>query len=193
MGRRTGAETEGDGPSEEPGIDDVLDDLEELEALVDSPDERERVRETMRTVRRVRRDNLLLSIRDEFGSRDAGEAFVGSFLFGIPMIVEDGALDVGAYIATRPLFFGLTVLLGVGLVVGLLHAAGAEAVEADLLFGVLPLRLPGLLVIAATSALVLMTIWGRADWATPAVALGQVTFTATVMAVGASLGDILPE
>jgi len=43
------------------------------------------------------------------------------------------------------------------------------------------------------TALVLMTAWGRVDWATePAVAASQSLVTAVVMAVGASLGDILP-
>jgi hypothetical protein len=36
------------------------------------------------------------------------------------------------------------------------------------------------------------TVWGRVDWSTPTVAAGQCLVTSTVMAVGASLGDVLP-
>jgi hypothetical protein len=54
-------------------------------------------------------------------------------------------------------------------------------------------RLVGLLAIAGGTALLLMTVWGRVDWAEPGLAASQTLVTAVVMAVGASLGDILPE
>jgi uncharacterized membrane protein len=92
-----------------------------------------------------------------FGARDAGEALVGSVLFGV------------------------------------LRAVEFQEVEADLLFGVIPVRLVGVLVIAAVSAFVLLTVWGRVGCAEPRVAAGQTLVTALVVAVGASLGDILPE
>jgi hypothetical protein len=41
--------------------------------------------------------------------------------------------------------------------------------------------------------LVLLTLWGRVAWTEPYVASGQLAVTAIVMAVGASLGDILTE
>ena len=45
------------------------------------------------------------------------------------------------------------------------------------------MRLPGILLISEVAAVVLMTAWGRVDWASPAVAASQTV----VMAIGASL------
>jgi hypothetical protein len=50
-----------------------------------------------------------------------------------------------------------------------------------------------ILVIAGGLSVGLMTLWGRVDWGEPSVAAAQCLVTAVVMAVGASLGDILPE
>jgi len=172
---------------------DVFEELEELEGLVDRPEEQAQVRETMRTLHRARDRSRLGRLRGAFGSRDAGEALVGSFLVGIPMIVEEGTLDVGRYIATSPLYFGLTVAFGLTLTLGILHAARFREIEEDLLFDVVPVRLPSILTIAIVTGFGLMTIWGRVDWTTPWIALSQGTVTAMVMAVGAAIGDILPE
>jgi uncharacterized membrane protein len=176
----------------DPDFQDAIDELEELEDFVDSAEEREQVREAMRTLERAR-PRMFGRLRDGFDSRDAGEALVGSFVFGIPMIVEEGTLEIGVYIATRPLFIVTTMLLGLTLVLGILRSVEFEKVEEDLLFGVVPVRLIGILAIASGTALLLMTLWGRVDWATPHVAASQTLVTAVVMAVGASFGDILPE
>lgn len=176
---------------DEVDIDDVFDDLEELKELVDSDEERERVRETMDALRRTRRPPFQ-RLRDNFDSRDVGEALVGSFVFGMPMIVEDGTLDIGRYIARNPLYFLVTLFFGLTLVYGILHAVKFEKIEADLIYGIIPIRLISIPLIAGLMAFGLMTIWGRVEWATPWVALGQITVTAIAMAVGASLGDILP-
>lgn len=175
-----------------PDIDDVFEELEELAELVDSPDERDQVLETMQTLRRSRSNRLIGRLRDTFDSRDVGEALVGSFVFGIPMVVEGGTLEVGAYIATRPLLLGLTLAFGVTLVYGILHAVAFERIEADLLFGLVSIRLLVIPLIAVGMGFGLMTAWGRVDWSTPTVAAGQCLVTSTVMAVGASLGDVLP-
>ncbi len=183
--------TDGDA-GDPPDLDDAMDELGELEDIVDSPEERRQVREAMRTLRQAR-PRTFGRLRDSFGLRDAGEALIGSFIFGVPMVVEEGTLEVGAFIATRPLYIALTVVLGLALVLGILRAVGFEKVEEDLLLGLVPLRLVGILAIASVTALVLMTVWGRVDWAAePAVAASQSLVTAVVMAVGASLGDILP-
>ena len=146
----------------------------------------------MRVLRRTRRSRLLGRLNDSFDSRDVGEAVIGSFLFGIPMVVEDGTLEIGRFIAGNALYFSATLLLGFVLVYEILHAVEFEKVEEDLVLGVVPLRLIGIPVIAGVMAIVLMTIWGRVEWTTPLTAAGQVTVTAIVMAVGASLGDVLP-
>jgi len=182
------------GPStggQRPDLGDAMEELEELEGIVDSPEEREQVREAMRTLRRAR-PQPFGRLRDSFDSRDAGEALVGSVLFGIPMVVEDGTFEAGAYIATRPLHMALTAMLGLALVLGILRAVEFDKIEADMLFGVIPIRLVGILTIAAVTATLLVTVWGRVDWAEPQVAASQVLVTAVVMAVGASLGDVLP-
>lgn len=178
---------------EDLGIGDVFEELEELEGIVDSHEEREQVRETMRTLHRARDRTGLGRLKSAFGTRDAGEALVGSFLIGIPMIVEEGTLEVGRFIADTPLYFGLTVAFGMALTLGILHAARFQEIEADLLYGVVPVRLVSILTIAVVMAFGLMTIWGRVDWAEPWIAVGQSTVTALVMAVGAAIGDILPE
>lgn len=183
----------GTSPGEEPDIDDVLDELEELEDLVDTEAERDQVREAMRTARRADRPRLFGRVRDTFDVRDAGEALVGSFVFGIPMIVEGGTLEIGESIAdSLPVMAG-TALFGLLLVLGVLHAARFEEVEADLLLGLVPVRLVGILVIAGGLSAGLMTAWGRVDWTDPMVAVAQILVTAVVMAVGAALGDILPS
>jgi uncharacterized membrane protein len=179
-------------PDEDPpDIDDALDELEELEEMVDSPEEREQVRETMRTLRRAGDPRLFGRLRSDFDMRDAGEAVVGSLIFGVPMLVEDGTLDVGRFIAEHPPYFLSTLGLGLVIVVGILHAVGFEEVESDLLLGVVPVRLVGIVAISGGTAALLMTAWGRVDWAEPWVATCQTTVTAVVMAIGAALGDIL--
>ena len=95
---------------------------------------------------------------------------VGSFIFGIPMVVEGGTLEIGEAIVDS-----VPTMVGTGL------------------FGFLPVRLLSILVIAATLSIGLMTAWGRVDWADPSVAIAQCLLTAVVMAVGAAIGDILPE
>jgi hypothetical protein len=131
-------------------------------------------------------------MRDAFDLRDAGEALVGSFVFGIPMIVEGGTLEIGTYLASRPVALVVTAVFGFLVVLGILRSVEFEKVEADLLFGFVPVRLLGILAISGGTALLLMTAWGRVDWTQPAVAASQTLVTAIVMAVGASLGDILP-
>jgi hypothetical protein len=183
-----------DGPDspEDPRLEDAIDELKHLEEPVDPPEERERVRGAMRTLRRTR-PRPFGRLRSVFGLRDVGEALVGSVLFFIPMVVKDGTLDAGAHIATPPLVLAFTAVVGVGLVVRILRAVEFETVQADLLFGVLPVRLLGLPGVAVVSAFLLLTVRGRVDWAEPQVAAGQTLVTALMMAVGASLGDILPE
>ncbi|WP_256298699.1 TIGR02587 family membrane protein [Haloarchaeobius salinus] len=174
-------------------METVFEELEELEDIVDTEVEREKVRQTMRTLRRARQPRVFGRFRSSFGLQDAGEALVGSFVFGIPMIVEGGTLEIAEHLSTRLQVLGMTLLVGVALVLGILHAAGFEDVEADRLFGVVPVRLLGVLGIATVTSVVLMTAWGRVDWATPWIATSATGLTAVVMAVGAALGDVVSE
>jgi len=182
-----------DSPDEEPDIDDVLDDLEALEEMVDSPEEREQVREAMRTARRAGTPRVFGRIRDSFDVRDAGEAVVGAFIFGIPMIVEGGTLEIGEAIAYSVPALVVTALFGLVVVLGILYAVRFDEVESDMIAGLVPRRLVGILVIASVMSTGLMTVWRRVDWSEPSVAFAQCLVTGVVMAVGASLGDVLPE
>lgn len=177
---------------QEPDIDDVFRELDELAELVDSPEERQQVLQTMRTLRRSRRTRLVGRLRDTFDSRDVGEALVGSFVFGAPMIVEGGTQEIGVFLAPRPALLFLTIFFGGVLVFGILHAVGFERIEEDIVLGVIPIRLIVIPLIAAVMGFGLMTAWGRVDWMHPMVAFSQCTVTSLVMAVGASLGDVLP-
>ena len=180
-------------PRPDPELDDLLDELETLEETVDDPEEREQVRETMRVARRVSTPSAFGRVIRGFDRHDAAEAAVGSVLIGIPMLAEGGTLEIGAHLATHPVMLVATVAATVGLVVGLLYVAEIQQVEIYRpFFGVVPRRLVGVLTISFLSATLLMTGWGRIDWATPWLAFCQTTVTFVPMAVGAALGDILP-
>lgn len=179
-------------PGEQPDIDDVFVELADLATMVDSPDEREQVMEAMQTLRRSQSSRLVGRLKDTFDSRDVGEALVGSFVFGIPMIVEGGTLEIGEYLASRPALLLGTVAFGGLLVYGILHAVEFDRIQEDLMFDILPIRLVMIPLIASVMGFGLMTIWGRADWTTPMIAIGQCTVTSIVMAVGGSLGDVIP-
>lgn len=76
--------------------------------------------------------------------------------------------------ATYPAFFAGTLLFGVALVVGLLYVTEVQEVRiVGPIFGLIPRRLLGVLTIAAATAVVMMTGWGRVSWATPWLATGQ--------------------
>jgi uncharacterized membrane protein len=184
------AEARSDEPTD---LETVFEELEELEAIVDTEEERQQVRETMHVLRRAQRPRLIGRFRTAFDSRDAGEAFVGSFVFGIPMVVEEGTLEIGRFIAGELVFVVLTALFGISVVFGILHAARFEQVEADFIHGLVSMRLLGILAIATVLGVFLMTIWGRVDWTTPYVAMSQTLVAVIVMAVGAAIGDLLPE
>lgn len=183
---------EDDEPHPDPEVDDLLDELEELEDQVD-PEDRERVRTTIRLARRLETRGPFGRVIRGFDRRDAAEAFVGSVLFGLPMLVEGGTQEVGAFLATRPAFLLGTLGVTVAVVVGLLYVADIQRVQVvDPILGILPRRLVGVLGVSAATAVVAMTGWGRVDWAEPTVAVGQISVCFVAMSLGAALGDILP-
>jgi hypothetical protein len=183
----------GDRPRERTDMRDVIEDLEDLEGMVDDDDEREKVRETIRAAEKAREPGVLGRFRKGFGLRDVGEAAIGGFVFGVPMIVEGGTYEVGEFIANNPPSLAVTILFGGTLILGILYAGEFEQVEEDRLFGVVPLRLIGILGVSVGLAVGLLTVWGQVDWSDPVVAGSQTTVVAIAMGVGASLGDILPE
>ncbi|MFC7071213.1 DUF2391 family protein [Halobaculum lipolyticum] len=190
------AATNGGDATPEPTVEDLIQSLETLEEVVDDSEERRKVREAMRTARElstVESPSVFGRVVRGFDRGDLAEALLGSVLFGIPMLVEGGTTEVGAYIAARPGFLVGTAVATVLLVVGIIYVADFQDVRVHRpILGVIPRRLVGVLGVAVVTAVVGLTAWGRVDWATPWVALGSTLVAVVPMAVGAALGDLLP-
>lgn len=179
-------------PEEPPDLGELYDQLRELEETVDSPEERDLVREALRTTVAVE-PGPFGRIVYGFDRADAAEALLGALLFGIPMFVEGGTQEVGLFLVGRPLLLAGTVVATVAVTAAVLYVADIQDVRVkSRLLGLVPWRLAGVLTVALLTALVVMTAWGRVDWAEPALALSQVAVAFGPMAVGAALGDILP-
>ncbi|PSQ11585.1 DUF2391 domain-containing protein [Halobacteriales archaeon QS_5_70_15] len=172
---------------------DLFDELEALEAVADTPEERERVQETKRMMLRVQRGTLGRVISG-FDRADAAESLLGSLLFGIPMFVGGGTGEVGAFVATRPLYFVGTLAFALGAVVGILYVAEFQDVRVrDPVLGIIPRKLLGVALVPALTAVVMTTAWGRVDWAAqPWVSVCDATVAFVPVAIGSALGDILP-
>ncbi|WP_336135962.1 DUF2391 family protein [Natronomonas amylolytica] len=175
------------------GVDDVRSRLEDLEAAVDDEHERREVREAIRLVDRLPTDGVRDRI-DKFTRRDIAEAFVGSILISLPMLVEDGVNDIAAHLLAAPSLLFINLAFVVVMTAGMLYYAEFRNVEVSRpLFGIVPRRLVAVLVIAFVTAAFTMTVWGRLDgWTDPAVALARVSVVWAVACFGAALGDILP-
>ena len=102
-----------EGDHRQPDVVDLIDELEELAEDVGSPELQTRVAETIETARGLSQPGMFGRVVRGFDRADLAEAFVGSLVFGIPMIIEGGTLEVGAFIATRPVYYVGTLLLGV--------------------------------------------------------------------------------
>lgn len=175
-------------------IDRLFDELEALERAVETPEARDQLREVMRAAAHVSRPRGTFgNVVKGFGRGDLAEALLGSVLFGIPMFVESGTQEVGRYLAANPLSLVGTVCFAVAMVVGILYVADIQDVRVqNPILGVVPRRLVGVLGVSVLTAAVLMTAWGRVDWATPTLALADVVVAFVPMSIGAALGDILP-
>jgi len=176
-----------------PTLGDLLDDLDELEDTVDDPDERERVREAIETAESVEEPAVFGRTVVGFDSGDAAESLLGALVFGIPMLVEGGTLEVGDFLAAHPPFLLATLVVGLGVVASIIYIADFQDVRvAKWYFGIVPRRFAGVIGVSFLTAVFLMTLWGRVDWATPLVAFSQVVVAFVPMSVGAALGDLLP-
>ncbi|WP_136686642.1 DUF2391 domain-containing protein [Halorhabdus amylolytica] len=180
-------------PPTKPNVADLVEELDELEATVDSPEERERVESVRETALSVSQQGSFGRVISGFDRADASEALLGSVLFGIPMFVEGGTSEVGAYLATYPPFLLGTTGVTFALVFGILYVAEIQDVRVtDPYLGFIPRRFAGVLFIASATALVLMTMWGRLTFSEPLVAVGELATAILPMSVGGALGDILP-
>lgn len=177
----------------DPDMSDLLGELHDLEATVDDPDERARVRETIDLAHDVATPRVFGRVIYGYDRADIAETVLGSFLFGIPMAVESGTLDVGVALADSPLAMAATLLGTIGLVYGVIYVAEIQEVRVtNPLFGVIPRRLVGATVVPLVIAFALMTAWGRVSWASPTVAFGQVVAAFVPMTLGGALTDIVP-
>ncbi|GAB3040982.1 TIGR02587 family membrane protein [Natronobiforma cellulositropha] len=178
---------------EETTVEDVLEQLETLERAVDDPEERAEVVEARRLVTRLSRGGLFGSVITSFTRKDKAEAFVGSVLIGLPLLVEDGVIEIGEFLAAHPPFFVANLVFATAVVIGILYVSKFQEVRiTDPYFGVVPRRLVWVLAIAFVTATLLMTMWGRVTWDEPWVDLCRVSVIFTAMAIGGSLADILP-
>jgi len=173
---------------------DLFDELQELEELVVTDAAREQVRETMRVAMAASAAASPFGrVIRGFDRSDLAEALLGSLLFGIPMAVEGGTQEVGAFLAPRPEYLVGTVLFAVGLVVGIIYVADFQDVRVHKpIFGLLPRRLVGVVGVSLLMAGLLLTAWGRVDWAEPGLAVANVVVAFVPMSIGAALGDLLP-
>jgi uncharacterized membrane protein len=177
---------------ENPDMADLIAEIAELEQYADSPAEREQLEETLAVARTVDR-GVFGRVVSGFDLNDAAQAFFGGFIFGLPMLVEGGTQEVGAYLARHPVYYGGTLAAGIAMVIGVLYVADIQDVQIrEPIFGLIPRKLLGVLVVSAATAVVTMTAWGRVDWGTPDTAVAQIAVAFVPMAIGASLGDILP-
>ncbi len=177
---------------QEEELEELVDDLAAIEEEVDDPEARERLRDAMTRLAALQPPgfgNVIVG----YDYRDAAEGLLGSLIFGIPMVVEGGTLEIGAFVAATPSLLAGTVLATLGVVVAILYVAEFQDVRvSEPLLGVVPRRLAGVVTISLVTAAVMLTAWGRIDWAEPRLAVATVAVAWFPMAIGAALGDIVP-
>lgn len=178
---------------EAPDVGDLLDELEALEDTIDDPDAREQVADAIETAVDLQRDSPAFGrVIHGFDRADLAEATLGSVLFCIPMVVESGTGDAGAFVAARPLAFAGTLVATLALVYGVLYVADIQDVRvANPIFGVIPRRLVGVIAASLLTTTLVFTGWGQLP-ADHAVAAGTIAVAWGPTALGAALGDILP-
>lgn len=187
---------ERDPPADGVDVGDILDQLEELEDSITTSEGQEELRHTKRMVKHLPVTERI----SKYTGRDMGEAFVGSIIFGLPLLVEDGVFIIARYFLDS-LVFGIPVFLVanavfvVGLTTGLLYAVDFREVQiTSPLFGLIPRRLVGVLTISFLTTAGLMVMWGRMFEGGPTSMemFARITVIWAAASIGASLGDILP-
>ena len=176
-------------------IEDVLTQLSELEATVSSSEERKEVRRVQRMLKRVPGQRRIR----KYTSRDVAEGFIGGIVFSLPLLVEDGVFEIaewfaGVTVGPVPVFFVLNAVFIIGMVTALLYYTDFRDVRVRPLFGFVPRRLLGILMISFLVATLTMFMWGRLHEEDPTrlEALGRITVIWAAAALGATLGDMLP-
>ena len=192
----TGRIEDGAIPSGEIDVSEVIEQLENLESEVSRADEQAEVRRIRRMLERVPGNEQI----SKYTPRDMGEAFIGGLVFSLPLLVEDGVFEIAEwFVATTvgpiPVYFALNAVLIVTITAGLLYAVDFREVKVNKpLFGFLPRRLLGVLVISFVCAFGMMFLWGRLHEGDPTTleSVGRATVIWASAALGAVLADILP-
>lgn len=188
------------GGLENPDINDLLAKLDALSDTVDGEHEREKVRQTISLVERMPGSSAFRTRITKYTSRDMAEAFVGSVLFALPLLVEGGVFEIAAWFAAvTPGGVPVFLLVHVGFVLvmtaGLLYFADFRQIEiSHPIFGLVPRRYAGILLVSLFTSVLMMFLWGRLHEGDPAALelVSRVAFVWAGAAFGASLGDILP-
>lgn len=179
---------------EPPDLSDLFDELEDLDDVVDEPDAQARLDAVKELAGDMQEeDSTFGQVIYGFDRHDTAEAALGSLLFGIPMAVEGGTNEAGEFVAEHVLNLAGSLVATVAIVYGILYVARFQDVRvADPFLGFVPRRLVGVLGVSVVIATLLLTAWGRIDWADPWVAVCTVAVAVVPMAIGAALGDIVP-
>jgi len=181
-------------------IHDILSQLNELEETIDTAEQRQELRETKHLIERLPGGHFLDDQIDKYTTRDLGEAFVGSIIFALPLLVEDGVFIIADHflqpsLASIPLYLLVHILFVITLTTGLIYAVDFREVKiVNPIFGLVPRRLVGVLLISFLTAAGLMLLWGRTAIGdpTPTAIFARITVVWAAAALGASLGDIIP-
>ncbi len=176
-------------------LQDVLNQLDQLEQTVSSSEERREVRQTRQMLERIPGSDRI----KKYTSRDIAEGFVGGIIFSVPLLVEDGVFEIAEWFASVtvgpiPIFLLINILFIACLTAGLLYYTDIRDVQIRLLFGFIPKRLTGVLLISFLVAAGTMLMWGRlhAEGPTNLELFARITVIWAAAALGATLGDILP-
>ena len=184
----------------DPDIDDLLAKLDALSDTVDEDHEREKVRQTISLVERMPGTGALAERITKYTSRDLAESFVGAVLFALPLLVEGGVFEIAAWFAATTVAGVPVLLIGhVGFIfiatAGLLYFADFRQITIrHPIFGLIPRRYAGVLLVSLTTSATMLLFWGRLHEGDPTALerVGRIAVVWAAAAFGAGLGDILP-
>jgi uncharacterized membrane protein len=186
-------------------LDRLLEELRELEETVDDDTERRQVRETMAIARRLPGPRFVERQIRKYTTRDVAEAMLGSLVFALPLLVEDGVFAIAEWLVRTdhlgvdfglPVFLLLNVCFVVVLTTAVLYGIDLRDVRApNPILGLVPRRLVGVLLVSFFTGAFLFFFWGRHLAGAPATRVelvAQLSVVWVAAALGGSLGDILP-
>ncbi|ELZ46705.1 hypothetical protein C463_03719 [Halorubrum californiense DSM 19288] len=187
------------GPAE-PDLNDLLATLDALSDTVDEGHEREKVRQTISLVERMPGTGALAERITKYTSRDLAESFVGAVLFALPLLVEGGVFEIAAWFAAVTVAGVPVLLIGhVGFIflatAGLLYFADFRQITIrHPIFGLIPRRYAGVLLVSLATSSAMLLFWGRLHEGDPTAIerAGRIAVVWAAAAFGAGLGDILP-